>query len=212
MSEIALKVGSMHGTIKNLLIKSMQRFGLDLVALDTVQTPLAQAFRTDWHQGIDQQVYDVPRSTNAQLENGLGSTGLDTLAAAASQQELCDDRRLREKRQEPRQNLLSNEVLDSDFANREGPEVTPYENATGMMGMSQELQLRTGLGAEWPLGTDSWTPIAVQNPSFNGVSPVPIGYEEAEMPMGSPSASLLDNAGHFLTDEWRMFLMGGFQN
>jgi len=207
MANIALKVGSMHETIKDLLTESMQRFGLDVAALETVQTPLAEAFRTRWQQNTAQRPSEIARNTGPRLANGPGSTGLDTPAAAASQQELRDDQEPRGKARDPKQALPTSDAADGGLANPEGPVPTPYQNTTDLMEMSQEFGMRTSLETQWPSETNC-----------NDASTFPLGYDESGMSMGNPSAPLPSNTSQFLTDEWLTairtdsYFMEGFGN
>ena len=191
MPNVALKVGSMHETIKDLLTDSMQRFGLDIAALETVQTPLAEAFRTRWQQNTAQRPSDITRNTGPRLANGPGSTGLDTPAAAASQQELRNDQEPRENARDPKQALPTSDAADGGLANPGGPVPTPYQNATDLMGMSQEFGMRTSFGTQWPPETNC-----------DDASTFPLRYDEGGMSMENSSAPLLSNNSQFLTDEW----------
>jgi hypothetical protein len=214
MPTIALKVGSMHETMKDLLTESMQRFGLDVAALETVQTPLAEAFRTCGQQATAQQPSNTAQNTRSQLTTCLGSTGLDTLAAAASQRELRDYQGPHGNGPDYEHIVPPSGTRDGGFANPEGPVSIPLQTTTDLMGMTQQLDMRSSFGTQWHPETNSCRAegITSQGSPFNDASTFPLGYDEGGLSMGSSSALLLDNTGQFSNDEWRDFLMGGFQN
>lgn len=209
MPNIALQVGNMHKTVKDLLTKSMRIFGMDVAALETIQTPLAEAYRTHWQQGTAQQPSNTAQTTRSQLTTCHGSTGLDTLATAAFQQELCDDPGLHESGVDSEHVLPPSGTGDGAFANPEGAVLT---STTGLTGMTQQFGMRPSSGTQWHPETNSWRPdgISPLGSAFNDASTFPLGYNESDMSAGNSSASLMGNNGQFLNDEWRNFLMEGF--
>lgn len=86
MPGIAHKVADLHQSARNLIVKAIECYGGDTTVLETIQTPLAQAYRTNWTQGVmDSRLEDqrLAKEGMSPTTSCSGNSSLHTLAAAA---------------------------------------------------------------------------------------------------------------------------------
>lgn len=206
-----MKVGSMHSIVRKLLREAVRVSKGDEKLLETgTRSTLAELYRTQWGQGTSQslvQASDTCLNVGIQPATQPNSTGLDTLIAAAFQQERCDERR---NEQEPHgselelhRNLAMSGAQDGGSTRSEGQVSALYGTTTNPTGMNPGLQVRPNFGPRWDPKMNSWEPDQT-TPStmcFNAASAFPVGMNEAGISIASPAGLLSSNTGEFMTDD-----------
>lgn len=193
MPDMARKVGSLHQTARNLIVKGIEIYRGDATVLETIQTALAQAYRTDWRQGVsksraqDQRLVTDETSPTMDL---CGRTPLLTLAAAAHHvQENAASR----TESSPR---LASEAVTEVAQNQNLGDVgvqtsLPYEGSSNV----PEISHGDALTTMWPSDQSLWS--GNLGPSECQIVHAQDHFQDTQMSTGACAVTFPE-----LTDTW----------